>query len=165
MWQTTTITLFYRFHTAYLVEAVEDTCHAKPAYSTASSSGNKHRKKTAAKRSVNTDSTKQTWRVLGKAGADLVEAVAQRVDHLGDPLAPPLERPQVGDGSQAQGAALVLLEGLLGATPAQGVVAWQHHRITENAAGQEGGRREMARGRNMVVRCCLLLDKPGTTRR
>lgn len=62
--------------------------------------------------------------MLGKAGADLVEAVAQRVDHLGDPLTPSLERPQVGDGSQAQGTALVLLEGLLGATPAQGVVAW-----------------------------------------
>lgn len=69
------------------------------------------------------NSTKQTWRVLGKAGADLVEAVSQGADHLGDPLVSSLEHPQVGDGSEAQGTALVLLEGLLGATPAQGVIA------------------------------------------
>lgn len=80
-----------------------------------------------------------TWRVLGEAYADLVEAVPEGVHHLRDPLVPPLERPQVGDVGQALGAALVLPETLRRAAPAERVIAREHHRIFQDTANESAG--------------------------
>lgn len=80
-----------------------------------------------------------TWRVLGEAYADLVEAIPEGVDHLRDPLVPPLERPQIGDVSQALGAALVLPETPRRAASAERVIAREHHRIFQDTADESTG--------------------------
>ena len=81
-----------------------------------------------------------TWRVLGEAYADLIEAVPEGVHHLRDPLIPPLERPQVGDVGQALGATLVLPETLRRAAPAERVIARKHHGIFQDTASESTGR-------------------------
>lgn len=76
----------------------------------------------------------QTWGVLGEAGADLVEAIAERIDHSCDPLVPTLKGAHVRDTREALRTALVLSERLNGAGPAQRVIAWQHHWVFEDTA-------------------------------
>ena len=86
-----------------------------------------------AKQHKTTKFERQTWRVLREADPDLVETVLERADHLRDPRVPPLEHPQVRYGCHALRTALVLPQALRCATPAQGVVARQHHGVFEDA--------------------------------
>lgn len=74
--------------------------------------------------------------MLGKASANLVEAVPERIDHVRYPCAPPLQSAQVGDGVETLGATLILFEGLCRTLSTHGVIAWQHDGVVEEAARQ-----------------------------
>lgn len=79
--------------------------------------------------------------MLCKADPNLVEAVLERADHIRDPGIAPLEHSQVRDGRQALRTALILPQALRRATPAQGVVAREHHGVFEDAENWTSGAR------------------------